>query len=163
MIEKWVADMQGYVKVKHSKRTRGDKRFQILGLNVGGLISKLNLCIIQKYINDFDVICISETKLDQLDETNISLEGFTHFYQHRRHFLREPGGLVTLVKREISSCAKGLKVNNHEYGQWTYLEKEVLGYDLIKGTLYRYIPLADSPYNTRLEFDNITRPFGHQY
>ena len=38
------------------------KNIRICALNVCGLYSKLELGILQKYINDYDFICLSETK-----------------------------------------------------------------------------------------------------
>lgn len=39
----------------------------ILGLNVCGLKKKVDYGILEKYIQDFDIICLSETKTDNVD------------------------------------------------------------------------------------------------
>ena len=79
----------------------------ILGLNVCGLISKLNLCVLEDYICDnFDILCLTETKLDRIDEENIMLEGYTPFYHYRKKFTRKSGGVATFVKNNLARSAK---------------------------------------------------------
>ena len=55
---------------------------KILGLNVCGLRSKLNNGIFDVYAKDFDILCLSETKLDKavdIDFSGTHLEDF-HCY-----------------------------------------------------------------------------------
>ena len=85
----------------HSPETNSIKKktgMRILGLNTGGLNSKLRLDVFEHYVTDsFDVVCLTETKLDALDEVNINIEGFIPIYHHRKHFVRKSGGIATLI------------------------------------------------------------------
>ena len=143
-------DEPGHKSTTHD--THGSLR--ILGLNICGLVSKLNLNTLEDYIHDnFDVLCFSETKLDELDEPNIILEGYTPYYHHRSHFARKSGGIATFVNTGISPSAKMEKFSENEYIQWLHFNSNILGYELMLGTVY--IPPSDSPYSSGDEFDQI--------
>ncbi len=47
---------------------------QIMYLNVGGLMTKLQWGMLQEFIKekDFDIICLGETMIDKADEKNVS-------------------------------------------------------------------------------------------
>ena len=45
----------------------GLSNVNILGINVCGLHKKSDYGILEKYIQEFDIICLSETKTDDVD------------------------------------------------------------------------------------------------
>ena len=144
---------------KTDGETTGDKgllkpNLKILGLNVCGLISKLNLSILEDYIFDnLDIVCLSETKTDQIDEVNANIGGFKPFFHHRKNFVRKSGGIVTFITESIAQHAKVLSPSENEFVQWIKIDENVLGYGLIIAATY--IPPPDSPYSTGHEHDQI--------
>ena len=127
-----------------------------MGLNVGGLTSKLNLNILEDHIYDnFDIVCLSETKLDLIDEANISIDGFSPFYHHRKSYVRKSGGLAILVNNNILPLTKVLKPSDNEYVQWLKVDPSILGFGLIIGAVY--IPPVDSPYFTGHELEQLSQ------
>ena len=74
---------------------------KILSINVNSLISKLKLNVLQDYVSEYDVIFLQETKLDGADVINVSIPGFTPFYNHRKDYKNKSGGLATFIKDEI--------------------------------------------------------------
>ena len=127
---------------------------KILGLNVCGLVSKLRLNVLEDYVFDnHDILCFSETKLDAIDEANISIDGYCPFYHHRKNYHRKSGGLATFVNKAISQFVKVVKITENEFIQWLHISQKVLGYELIIGNVYIQPP--DSPYSTGHEYDQI--------
>ena len=128
----------------------------ILGLNVCGLTSKLNLCVLEDYVCDnYDILCFSETKLDTIDEANINIDGFKPFYHHRKMFNRKSGGIAIFVKSDIACYVKTLTPCENAYVLWVEIDEKALGYELIIGAVY--IPPPDSPYSTGHEYELILR------
>ena len=132
------------------------RNLRILGLNVCGLISKLNLNVLEDLICDnYDIICFSETKLDRIDEANIKIEGFVPFYHHRPKYKQKSGGIATFVHVNISENVELVKPSENEYVQWLKVNENVLGHEIVIGTVY--IPPPDSPFSSGDEFDLILR------
>ena len=130
------------------------KNLRVLGLNVCGLLSKLNLNILEDIICDnYDIICFSETKLDVIDEANIEIEGFVPFYPHRPKYRRKSGGIATFVNMNISEKVELVKPSDNEYVQWLKVNESVLGYDLVIEAVY--IPPPDSLFSSGDEFNLI--------
>ena len=123
--------------------------FNILGLKVCGLMSKLNMTILEEYISNFDMICLSETKLDMGD-----IKGYSPIFHHRMGAARKSGWITLYIREEYSEHIQALKGNNHEHVIWLKLDKEILGFDLIIGTVY--IPPVNSTYYHGDEFDILT-------
>ena len=79
-------------------------------INVCGLKSKLKYRVIQDYIKQFDIICVSETKLNpQTKEENtqdIHIEDFTVLNKLKEtgHFIA--GGIAVYVKNIIANRVK---------------------------------------------------------
>ena len=95
-------------------------------------MSKLNLNVLEDYVSDnYDILCFSETKLDAADEANISMDGYSPFYQHRKNYHRKPGGLATFVNIAISQYVRVVKVTENEFIQWLYIDSDTLWYELI--------------------------------
>ena len=125
--------------------------FRILGLNVCGLFSKLNLSILEDYMSTFEIICLSETKTDTSDELNAEIPGYMHIFRHCVKHARKSGGIALYFKEKYSPHIKPLKGNDHEYALWSKLDKEVFGIELIIGAIY--IPPVNSSYSHGDEFD----------
>ena len=88
-------------------------------MNVGGFITKALFPDFINFINEHDIICISESKLSYEDSVNI--DGFTAFYKNRKHFKRKSGGILVLIRNEY---VKYVKIYEEEsYKQ--FVEKEI--------------------------------------
>lgn len=66
-----------------------------------GLLSKLNCPEFINYINNFDIIGLQETKLDDID--SVDVQGFEIFTSNRHNMARNrSGGIALLVKSELA-------------------------------------------------------------
>ena len=100
-------------------------------------MSKLNLNTLEDYIHDnFDVLCLSETKLDELDEPNIVLEGYTPITTTADTLPESQGALPLLLIQTFPHLLR-----------WKSLAKT----NISNG----YIPPSDSPYTSGDEFNQI--------
>ena len=134
-----------------SNRNRGSIR--ILGLNVCSLKAKLKYNVLEEYIREYDILCLSETKLDEIDNANIILEGFKPFYNHRKEFVHRSGGLAIFVKEDKMPFITELNQYNEGCVQYIMVNDKLLGFNLIIGAVY--IPPNGSKYETGEEFDII--------
>ena len=100
-------------------------------------------------------LCFSETELDNIDEANINIDGFTPFHNHRKKITRKSGGIATFVKTDLVQSAKILSFSDNDYILWLKLDAEIPGYEPIIGAVY--VPHPDSPYSTGHEFVLILR------
>ena len=80
---------------------KNDRHISCIALNVGGIESKLIHPEFHKYLSRYDIVCLSETHLSDTDEVNIS--GFTTFYKNRLKFKKKSGGLLILIKDELTN------------------------------------------------------------
>lgn len=58
-----------------------NKKFNVLTLNCCGIRTKLNYPEFHELVNDFDVLCLVETKTDDLDE--IIIPGFITKFKNK--------------------------------------------------------------------------------
>ena len=95
-------------------------------------MSKLKLGVFEEYINQFDVICLSETKLDNIDE---KLTGFTAFHKEKTKF--KHGGVhgLWLVTDKLASRCNVLK-SKSDCAIWLQLRVPDSNCKLIIGSVY---------------------------
>ena len=93
-----------------------------MSLNVNGLLSKLKFNDFLDYLCTFDLIRLSETKLDNYDDFN--LENFSIFSKNRQKY--RSGG-VLLVKNNIS---KYIEIIPSECNNilWFSINQKLLGF-----------------------------------
>lgn len=111
-----------------------------------GLRSKLICPEFKSYIDQFDVIACSETKLDDLDE--IILDNHQCIMKNRKQKVaRKSGGIAVLIKNEIYKHFSPLD-SECEYIQWFKLSKMLCNTneDVIFGAVY--IPPENSDYSS---------------
>ena len=137
-------------------------------MNVCGLRSKLLIPEFISYINQCDVVALSETKLDDLDE--IVVPNFECVTKNRKQkTARKSGGIAVLIKNDI---LKHFSVVDSEceceYVLWFTLSKAIFGTgaDVLFGAVY--IPPENSRYNSEgimeqfyFEVDENSRSFKH--
>lgn len=108
------------------------------------------------FINKYDILCMSETKLDSIDVSNIDVENFSFIPLNRGKYKRKSGGIGVfvrstllsehLVKRVFPECT---------FAIWLLIDKCLLGSenDAICGSVY--VEPESSTYTDSEIFDNI--------
>ena len=77
---------------------------KIASLNVCGLMSKLKYPEFCEMLVSNDIICLTETKTDDLD--SFGFDGFTCFMKNRSIYKRKSGGIALLVRNKILNMVK---------------------------------------------------------
>jgi exonuclease III len=129
--------------------------FSIASVNTCGLLSKLNLPEFTDFIKLYDIICINETKLDELDIINVNVEGYDFLSLNRKKITRKSGGIGVFVKSEYIEKKLVIKETNqiNKNVLWFKLDKKLCGVDIICGALY--IEPESSKYARNDVFDNL--------
>lgn len=136
---------------------------KLLSLNVCGLMSKQNCPDFIEYINNYDIIGLQETKMDDLDTVHI--EGYKVFVKNRKSVLRrKSGGIALLVKQELCQFIKLIETES-KLIQWFVLSKNLSNKDDILCGVF-YIPPENSAYAVKepyheiqQELDSFTEPY----
>lgn len=142
----------------HSDLSFGSKNTNIYienlkcgSLNVCGLKRRVNYPEFRDLIQNHDLFCVNETKLDQYDLINIS--GYTFLSKCRKRFLRKSGGIGVFVKDSLVPFVTMIG-SESEYILWFRVNKQILctDEDFLFGAVY--LPPSDSRYNTSDELEN---------
>ena len=124
---------------------------KIMGLNVCGLRSKLNInTMFEDFVvkHELDILCLSETKTDHIDLTDTKLNGqYTCFVKEKsiskpKHRYGGVHGLAMIVKENIATHAQLLTDMQSPYILWVKFSKKAFGLACIIGSAY--IPGQDS-------------------
>jgi len=104
-------------------------------LNCCGLKTKTLANDFEYFINNYDIICLSETKLDQLDI--VTFGQFNEYFKCRKGARRSSGGIAVLVKKHLSKLITLLN-NEDDFTLWFKMENIIGG----KSSLFciAYIP-----------------------
>ena len=119
-------------------------------INVCGLIRRTLFPEFSETLSKYDLLCVTETKLDQTDV--ISVEGYTFFSQHRRqNYIRKSGGIGLFCKQHLTSNISIIDTET-DYILWARLDKTLfnISEDLILGILN--IPPSQSRFLNDDEF-----------
>lgn len=123
-------------------------------INVCGLKRKLSCPDFVDYVNQFDIVCIQETKLCNLD--SVELDGFELHCNNRGGIEgRIPsGGVGILISDKVKDKVKVLKPT-HDHVLWCVIDKSVLHHpsDILLGNVY--IPPEKSKYSNIEMFSEI--------
>jgi len=124
-------------------------------LNVCGLGTKLKYGILDKYISDYDIISLCETKTDHIDYEDFP--GYTVFCLQKKKSqpYRYGGihGICILVKDVFAASTSIIQNTSSENILWIYVNNNVLNIELIIGSVY--IPHENSVYYQSDIFDKI--------
>ena len=131
----------------HGCITQNDP-LRIAGLNVCGLSGKLALGTLDDFINAYDILCLCETKCDDIDISKIP--------NHSIYFADPPKslpgatpphggvhGLCILVAKKIDSNCE-VVVGTSNYVLWLKYADRVLDIEFVLGAIY--IPHEGSKY-----------------
>ena len=124
---------------------RNIEKFNFLALNVCGIFSKIQLGVIDELINDYDFVCLSETKT-----LNIPSDEFLNFAIFTSEKNNRNISLAILVNNKMSK--KVLQINNCKSNcvLWLAVGSPV---EFILGAVY--IPCQTSTYHDDNIFDEI--------
>jgi hypothetical protein len=81
-------------------------------INICGLKSKLKAIDFEEYISSYDIVCLTETKLDEIDA--IEVPGFVLHSKVRTKRKRASGGVAILVKSSLSQSIERVEIENNE-------------------------------------------------
>ena len=121
-----------------------------MSLNVNGLCSKLKYEDLEDHIGKFDIIGLSETKLDDCD--HVEIDNFELFTKNQKKFKSRSGGVALLVSNNIVQHVKIIQ-SDCESVLWFHISENLLGYTLFGGVIY--IPPEGSKYSDIELFDQI--------
>ena len=127
------------------------EQLKIGTLNVCGLKRRLNYPEFQDLIKQFDIFCVSESKLGKYDD--ITLEGYTFLSQYRKqHFIRKSGGIGVFLKSDIAPYVTYID-SDSDFILWFKLSKQILktDQDVVIGAVY--VPPSVSRFCTEDELD----------
>ncbi|CAG2222549.1 unnamed protein product [Mytilus edulis] len=126
---------------------------KVLALNVCDLKSKLKSPELEVLCNNYDILCFSESKLDQYDVINIK-----HFKSlpplNRKNAKRKSGGIIVFVRDYLFENVEVLNSSN-ENVLWFILDNNVFDYATLFGAVY--IPPESSNYSNIDIFDVLER------
>ena len=115
-----------------------------------GLKSKLKLLDFEEFIQQYKLIFLPETKLDELDYiTNPNYKIFTN---NRKIKKRASGGVATLVHNSITDHVTVLDTDINST-MWIRLDKRLCQIPIVFGLVYN--PPDNSPYADISIFDQI--------
>ena len=131
-----------------------------ISLNVCGLSSKLEYPEFRNTLENYDVVSLCETKLDNADNEYITSEfanlGFTVFIKNRKNLTTwRSGGLLVAVKTKLCHLVCNVECYN-DFMIALILDKRFLGLD--KKILYitTYVPPYTSRYSSIDHFTKIS-------
>ena len=113
-------------------------------------MSKLKSSDFEEFIDDFDLICLTESKLDNFDTVNIP--GYTCFQKNRKIFKHKSGGVALLVKDKYKNKVKILEGTCNSV-LWFSLKVGCTNNECLFGIVY--IPPEGSCYSDVTIFDEI--------
>jgi len=128
-------------------------------VNVCGLKSKLLSPDFEKFISEFDIIAVTETKLSDLDCTDNLFLHYDMLYKNRKGAKRASGGIAILIKKNISKHVHTIEIDNNlehivndDFVIWVKVV-DMFEYNIIMGITY--IPPENSNYSSIELFDDL--------
>ena len=124
---------------------------------MNGLISKLEHEEFIEFVNQYDIICLTETKTDNCD--CIEIDGYTTFAKHRTELsTRKSGGIIVYVRNKYIKYCSVLKAQS-KHVLWININDNLFktGHHLLLGAVY--IPPSNSKYSSSELFDDIENRF----
>ena len=115
-----------------------------------GLKSKLKLLDFEEFFQQYKLIFLTETKLDELDD--ITIPNYKIFTNNRKIKKRASGGVATLVHNSITDHVTVLDTDINST-MWIRLDKRLCQIPIVFGLVYN--PPDNSPYADISIFDQI--------
>ena len=135
---------------------------KILGLNVCGLRSKLNNGYFDEYAKEFDILCLSETKVTNNLEIDLSSTSLSNYYCYTKEKIvtghKHGGvhGLCMLVKNNIINHSKLITDTNVKspYVLWVQFNERAFGFSCAVGSVY--FPVEKGTHKDKELFETIS-------
>lgn len=134
----------------HDKYVSSTLKF--CSINVCGLKSKQIYPEFISFIQQFDIIGLQETKLDNLD--TIELDGFRLFFKHRKEIAKRRSGGIVLCVRETLSPYITILESDSKLVLWFKISDKIIANE---NTLYGvvYVPPENSDFSNPDPFSEI--------
>ena len=113
-------------------------------MNVCGLKRRICYPEFIEFINNYDLFCVIETKLDDYD--NVSIPGYTYCYQNRKQvYKKKSGGIGIFIRNNLSTNFEKINTDS-DYVLWLKLNKQFIkaDEDYVFGVLY--VPPSQSKF-----------------
>ena len=141
-------------------QTKTYYNLRIISINVCGLKSKVTCPEFISLIENHDIICVQESKLDDVD--CVQINGFTVYTNNRKKITRyRSGGIALIIRNSILSHIEILK-NESKLISWMKISKDLLlsNEDVYLGIIYnppyRSKYAQEDPYlEIQLELDRV--------
>ena len=133
-----------------------NNNLHLLSLNVCGLKTKLLYPEFQTLLNTFDIICLTETKLDDFDD--LMLDNYVFKYKNRKKFINKSGGIALGYKSYLEDFIKPIDTEC-KFVLWFSVDKVILktSENVIFGIIY--VPPESSNYSSVDAFSEIELEF----
>ncbi|CAG2202024.1 unnamed protein product [Mytilus edulis] len=108
-------------------------------------------------LNNYDVVCFDETKLDDLD--TVELDNFVfHFKNRKKYSNRKSGGIAFGYKRYLENCITPIQTDC-PFVQWFSIDEKI--FDLKSSVIFGviYIPPENSIYTSENALSDIELEF----
>ena len=99
-----VPTLNNFVSILDNSVTNTSQTLKIGSINVCGLCAKLKTPDFYDYVNNYDILFMTETKLDDLDECNI--DGYTLFRKNRGICKKKSGGTGFFIRNILLNNLK---------------------------------------------------------
>ena len=123
---------------RHYKTAKTE--LSVVHINVCGLKSRMKCVEFFDFLNKYDIIMMTKTKLDDIDDLTFSV--FKLITKNRKHKKRASGGVAVLIREELEPIIFVLKVKQQD-SIWLQFESGLKN-DLILCLIY--IPPENSVY-----------------
>ena len=122
-------------------------------INVCGLKHRLNYPEFEEIVTNFDILCVTETKLDHTDVN--SVPGYNFLFQQRKQkFIRKSGGTGIFYRNRFEGKVKIIDTES-DYILWVKFEKTLFGTEEDPAFGVLYIPPAQSRFLNDDEYSNL--------
>ena len=133
---------------------------KFLSVNVCGLSAKTYHSLIMEQLENYDIVSLCETKLDDADNTYISEEfnewGFSTFIKNRKNLTTwRSGGVLVAVKSRLSHLVCKIESPN-DFMIVLKFDKRLLGFDKDIIFIAAYVPPYTSRYSSIDHFSKIS-------
>ena len=127
-------------------------KLDILSLNCCGINKRLQYPEFCELLYDHDIICLQETKTDDLD--TINLPGFIFHMKNRQKYGKKSGGIILAYKEKLNNHLELLETDS-KYTFWFKLSSvfSKIDEDVVFGIVY--IPPENSVYHQPDTFDQV--------
>ena len=147
-------DLQSVCNGDHNYAQTRSTTVSLLSLNVCGLKSKVDLGIVQKRVSNCDFVCLSETKVNDIDTNWFpNFVAFTAKKCSRTSSFGGIHGVAVLIKAHIASHVRVIDDLLSECVLWLHVNERAYHRAFIIGAVY--IPHEQSCHFNDSVFDNI--------